>query len=803
MSHLYRHLRIHQVFGANTDVGKTIITTALVRASALKNSAVFYLKPISTGPLHDADDAHIERFAGPNQSLVETRCLFRYDEPVSPHLAVKMASGAQKNAVSVPSDRTFLNNVAQYIRSCARKCPAGHVYIETAGGVHSPTLSGTTQVDSYRPLLFPTILVGDSKLGGISSTISSYESLLLRGYIVDAVILFRDHYYRNYEYLSSYFTTRGLRVLSVDPPPPRLDNHAKNAENTEAYYAKIVPGGLDGDIFEAVRHLDDCHTRRIEELDTMPRRTLDTVWWPFVQHGLVNSETDVTVIDSAWGDFFSVYERAPEPPSETASSDNSLLSPQFDSSASWWTQGLGHSTPSLALAAASAAGRYGHVIFPEATHLPALKLAERLVKDGPGKGWASRAFFSDNGSTGTEVALKMALRAFSIEAVPALTPAERKKLGVVGLKGSYHGDTIGAMDATKKSIYSCEWHQPKGFWFEPPTVSIKRGKLVVSVPNPMFTSVASTHHFDTLDALYDVEGRLSSPLAEAYRLLMRQTLQTFNRSNEQRLAALMLEPIVMGAGGMIFVDPLFQRVLVDIVRDPSLFSTPLLVIYDEVFTGFYRLGLESAIPLLGANPDISVYAKILTGGTLPLAVTLASDRVFQAFHSQSKADALLHGHSYTAHPIGCQVANETLDLISGLLQKEPWKTAQAKWSADAKSRSTIWSFWDPSFAQAVSHLDIVEEVMTLGTVFTVKFNEDNTGYASHCARKLLQSIKDVVNHHGSRSSTLAGDSFGIHFRTLGNTAYFMTSLNTSREIIEEVENRIWATLNTQNKGLLQ
>ncbi|KAI6025012.1 hypothetical protein PISMIDRAFT_90179 [Pisolithus microcarpus 441] len=796
MSHLYRHLRIHQVFGANTDVGKTIVTTALVRASALKNNAVFYLKPISTGPLHDADDKHVKRFAGPNQSLVETQCLFRYDEPVSPHLAVKMASRASENAVTVPSDRTFLNSVAQYVRSCARKCPAGHMYIETAGGVHSPTLAGTTQLDSYRPLLFPTVLVGDSKLGGISSTISSYESLLLRGYAIDAVILFRDHYYRNYEYLSSYFATRGLRVLSLDPPPPRLDNHAQNAEITEAYYAKLVPGGLDGDIFEAVRHLDDCHTRRIEELDTMPRRTLDTVWWPFVQHGLVNSETDVTVIDSAWGDFFSVYERASGSPSKTISNQNSLLSPQFDSSASWWTQTLGHSTPSLALAAASAAGRYGHVIFPEATHLPALKLAEHLVNEGPGKGWASRAFFSDNGSTGTEVALKMALRAFSAEAVPAMTPVEKQNLGVIGLKGSYHGDTIGAMDATKESTYSCEWHRPKGFWFDPPTVSIKRGKLAVSVSNLMPTSVPSTHHFNSLDALYDVEGRLSSSLAEAYRLFARQTLQAFICAKEQKLAALMLEPIVMGAGGMIFVDPLFQRVLVDLVRDVSLFSTPLPVIYDEVFTGLYRLGLESAIPLLKANPDISVYAKMLTGGTLPLAVTLASDRIFQAFNGESKADALLHGHSYTAHPIGCQVANETLKLIGGLLQKEPWKAAQIKWSTDAKSRSTIWSFWEPSFAHAVSHLDIVEEVMTLGTVFTVKFNGDNTGYASHCARELLRSIKGVADD-GSRSST-----FGIHFRTLGNTAYFMTSLNTPREVIEEVENRIWVTLDAQNKGKL-
>lgn len=132
MSHLYRHLRIHQVFGADTDVGKTIITTALVRASALKNSAVFYLKPISTGPLHDADDAHIKRFAGPNQSLVETRCLFRYDEPVSPHLAVKMASGAQKNAVR---ESTVLTMV--FITIVLGLCPIRPNFPEQRSAIHS------------------------------------------------------------------------------------------------------------------------------------------------------------------------------------------------------------------------------------------------------------------------------------------------------------------------------------------------------------------------------------------------------------------------------------------------------------------------------------------------------------------------------------------------------------------------------------------------------------------------------------------------------------------------------------------
>lgn len=672
--------------------------------------------------------------------------------------------------------------------------------------MHSPTLSGTTQLESYRPLFLPTVLVGDSKLGGISSTISSYESLILRGYIVDAILIFRDDYYRNYEYLFPYFAERGVHVTSLDPPPSLQGNIDEDISRTEAYYTNLVPKSLDSEIFCALRHLDESHARRIQELDSMPRRTLDTIWWPFVQHGLVQSEKDVTVIDSAWADFFSVYNSSSEP------SSSSLLAPKLDGSASWWTQAVGHADPSLALAAANAAGRYGHVMFPQATHLPALKLAERLVHEGPGVGWASRAFFTDNGSTGMEVALKMALRSFSITE-KELTPADKKDLWIVGLKGSYHGDTIGAMDATEEGVYTCEWHQSKGFWFEPPTVSIKNGDFVVTIPSPISTPTYSIR-FDDLRSLYDVENRLSSPLANTYRTHVKNTLQALRQMGERKVAALVLEPIVMGAGGMIFVDPLFQRVLVDAVRDTSLFDNPLPVIFDEVFVGLYRLGMKSFGPILGVNPDIAVYAKILTGGLLPLSVTLASERVFQAFTSQSKADALLHGHSYTAHAVGCQVANTTLDIVEKLSQQDAWRSAQGKWDRDARPESVVlWSFWDPEFVRSVSSLDIVDEAMALGTVLVIKFQDDSAGkesqrikarasslrsgyigYASHTAQSLLRCIDGPVSDDGALSSAPGGAPFGIHYRTLGNVAYFMTSLNTPQRTVEEVENRLWKTL---------
>lgn len=466
----------------------------------------------------------------------------------------------------------------------------------------------------------------------------------------------------------------------------------------------------------------------------MPHRALDSIWWPFVQHGLLKGEQDVNVIDSAQRDFFSVYKKSPQQ-WHSAAHNCSFLEPQFDGSASWWTQALGHAHPSLVTAAARAAGRYGHVMFPQAIHLPALKLAERLIHNGPGKGWASRAFFSDNGSTGMEIALKMALRYFSVREGGDLIPSARKELGVIGLKGSYHGDTIGAMDACEEGVYTCEWHNAKGYWFEPPTVSVQNGEVILSLPTAIIGSSSSLTNFNapSLSWAYDMNQRLTTPLAEVYQEYIERTLRKLTKTANRKFGALVLEPLAMGAGGMIFVDPLFQRVMIDVVRGtngslPSPWSG-LPVIFDEVFVGLYRIGLESSSSVLGLYPDISVNAKILTGGLVPLAVTLASDAIFQTFKSENKTDALLHGHSYTAHPIGCEVANETLNIVEQLVSSDLWNDARKRWAKSVLSEesSPIWSFWDPTFVAAMSRLDVISEVMALGTVLAFKFNDEQGG----------------------------------------------------------------------------
>ncbi|KAI0033102.1 pyridoxal phosphate-dependent transferase [Vararia minispora EC-137] len=788
MSLLFKNLRVHQVFGANTDVGKTLLTSALVRASAALKNEVFYLKPVSTGPMSDADDEHVKRFAGAYKDAVRTRCLFRYDDPVSPHLAAQMSADRKGEKTAIfPTDSTFVTSVANHIRQCASESrKSAHMYVETAGGVHSPTLSGTTQLDAYRPLRLPCILVGDSKLGGISSTIASFEALALRGYTVDAILLFKDSYYKNYEYLTPYFAERGIRVDSFSTPPPRHEDIDANFKVTEAFYAEMVlEDTKEGGIYDLVKHLDAYHEKRLDELASMPQRTLDTVWWPFVQHGLNNEPQNVNVIDSAWGDYFTVFNghHTPRP-----TSSHSVLEPQFDGSASWWTQALGHGHPALALAAARAAGRYGHVMFPQATHAPALRLSERLVRDGPGQGWAARAFLSDDGSTGMEIALKMALRTFAASR-PERPREWMKELGVLGLKGSYHGDTIGAMDACEDTgVYTCEWHHARGFWFDPPTVGIRKGRTVVALPGAMGGDEAST---GSLVQTYDIQSRLDTPLAALYREHIERTL---HKLSDARLATLVLEPLVMGAGGMIFVDPLFQRVLVDVAR--KLLEVP--VIFDEVFVGLHRLGLKTTSEVLGVYPDISVHAKILTGGLVPLAATLANSKVFKAFWSREKKDALLHGHSYSAHAVGCEVANETLDILERMERAGQWDEAKAAWAANEQSGTVIWSLWAPSFVDMLSRTPGVKEAMTMGTVLAINLEDHEAGYESHSAQMVLSSLAQAVGSIESGTSAAPGGGpFSVHFRTLGNVAYFMTSLNTPDATIREVEDRIWAALNSK------
>jgi len=194
-------------------------------------------------------------------------------------------------------------------------------------------------------------------------------------------------------------------------------------------------------------------------------------------------------------------------------------------------------------------------------------------------------------------------------------------------------------------------------------------------------------------------------------------------------------------------DPLFQHTLVRVVRryqftsaliqppkDPNGW-TGLPVLFDEVFTGLYRLGRFSSASFLQCHPDISVHAKLLTGGLLPLSATCASNSIFDAFWGDEKSDALLHGHSYTAHPIGCHIANKSLYEMQVLSQGGVWKSYQRNWQRGDTANLRIgkfafysneigtWSMWCKNAVLQLSNHPRVESVVALGSVLAVSITD--------------------------------------------------------------------------------
>lgn len=443
--------------------------------------------------------------------------------------------------VQPPSDSAIVQAVRTQMFEYARSGQQGTILLETAGGVHSPTPSGSSQADVYRPLRLPVILIADHRLGGISSSISAFESLRIRGYDIDSVLLFENAQYQNHEYLGEFFGKHGIPTVALPPPPPRRDALHEDEQAMNEYYE--VTSNIDV-VLQVIGSSAARHQARIEDLESMAERAHEKIWYPFTQHQDLSSASIMT-IDSAYKDDFQLYKTVA---SETTNT-SSLIQPTFDGSASWWTQGIGHGDPTLSLSAAYAAGRYGHVMFAGGIHEPAISLAELLLKHLANPR-LKKVFYSDNGSTGIEVALKMALRAACVRYG---WDVGRKDLGILGLKGSYHGDTIGAMDCSEPSTFNekVEWYHGRGYWFDFPKVMMVKGQWVVQSPPGMDEELGTSTTFPTLAEVFDVESRKESTAAHKYKKYVTATLERLVHKEGRTFGALMFEPVILGAGGMI------------------------------------------------------------------------------------------------------------------------------------------------------------------------------------------------------------------------------------------------------------
>jgi len=287
----------------------------------------------------------------------------------------------------------------------------------------------------------------------------------------------------------------------------------------------------------------------------------------------------------------------------------------LDLVSSWWVNLHGHAHPAIVAAIAAQAGTLEQVIFADFTHQPAAQLAARLAGHLPGD--LDRVFYSDDGSTAVEVALKIALQYWRNVGQPG-----RDRF--IGFEGGYHGDTVGAMSAGRSSGFFSAW---EGMLFP-----------VDTVPFPA-----------TWDDDAAVEAREAEALAALDRLFAAQP---------GRIAAVIAEPLIQGAGGMRMCRPAFFAAVAERVR-----AEGALLILDEVMTGFGRTGPLFACLKAGITPDLVCLSKGITGGFLPMAATVAREPIYQAFLGASLDVAFLHGHSYTANPLGCAAGLASLDLL--------------------------------------------------------------------------------------------------------------------------------------------
>ena len=274
----------------------------------------------------------------------------------------------------------------------------------------------------------------------------------------------------------------------------------------------------------------------------------------------------------------------------------------IDGIASWWTACHGYNHPHIADAVSRQLAAMPHVMFGGLVHEPAQRLAARLAGLLPGD--LERVFFSDSGSVSVEVAIKMAVQYW-------LNRGVRDRHKLLAFQGGYHGDTIATMAV-------CDPEEGM---------------------HSLFSGVLPQHHIVPL------------PADDA-------ALDGFLSRHAAGIAAILVEPLVQGAGGMLFHDP---GVLARLRRIADRWG--LLLILDEVFTGFGRTGTMFACEQAGVVPDIVTLSKALTGGTMGLAATVARRHVFEAFWSDDPSHALMHGPTFMANPLACAAANASLDLF--------------------------------------------------------------------------------------------------------------------------------------------
>jgi len=386
----------------------------------------------------------------------------------------------------------------------------------------------------------------------------------------------------------------------------------------------------------------------------------------------------------------------------------------IDGISSWWVTLHGHSHPKIAEAIASQAKTLEQVIFAGFVHEPAAKLSKRLSELW--QNHLTRSFFSDDGSTAVEVALKMSIQS-------RVNQGNKKRNQIIALEHAYHGDTLGAMSVGERSVWTAPFNS---LLFE-----------VVRMPSPVAES---------------------GPSGEEHKQYCLDSLMSYLEFHHESVSAIIVEPLVHGASGMLMWAP---GALFEIRRLTSKYGIHLIA--DEIMTGFGRTGKWFACNHENVMPDIVCLSKGLTGGFLPMSITMCTEEIYGQFLSDDRLKAFFHGHSYTANPIACATANASLDVF------EEERTLDKIAAIESLHQSRLNEY---------QNHPLVADARIQGTIFAVEIKNPDGGYFSAIGPKLYDFYLEK----------------GVLLRPLGNTVYILPPYCISIENLGKIHDLILESL---------
>lgn len=623
------------VLGVDTDVGKTTFSALWLAAFA---EAFAYWKPVETGP---SDSRRLRALVPAAQVFPPVVSL---SEPVAPPLAARRAS------VSLPS----VDEVA-----ARRPYPADSCFllVETFGSPWSPYNEHHLQLALLHRLDLPCVLVGSTRLGAVGRTLQCLIALAAEGITPRAVVLLGDEDPFASEQIARH---QSIPVISLRPPHEWSPAGFEEAARAQRHR------------LQEIRHHLDFAAETSPPSGNWLQRDRQAVWHPYTSW----KANDPLVCVGAQAEFLHL-------------ADGRRL---IDAISSWWTILWGHRDPELTRVLRQATLTIDHVLFAGVTHPWGIELAELLLASACMLG--GRAFYSDNGSTAVEVALKMAYHYWNLLGQP-----ERTRF--IGFEHGYHGDTFGAMAVSRDPVFFAR--------FEP---------LLFQADILPLDAAALDAHLST---------------------------------QQIKPAAVIVEPLVQGAGGMRMHAPRTLADLYEVTRKHD-----VLFIADEVMTGGGRTGSLWAFEQAGVQPDLVCAAKTLAGGMMPLAATLASARVVAPFLAAGPKDTFFHGHSFTGHPLACAVAVAN------------WQRLRERFASASNPALECQAFWEEALGLLRGRKG-VRDVRIRGSIAAVELDAE-AGYLSAAGRGVVE----------------AASRAGVFLRPLGNVIYAMPPYSTSRESLKRI-----------------